>query len=1106
MPRNAAHPTVLASVLAALPVALTGQHATQSQDPKAPMYVAEASEEAREAIRGFRLERDLEVALVASEPLLCNVVAFQVTTDGRIYVSETNRIKDGVFDNREYMRWKDEDLACTTVAERVAKYERHLDDIERYSAYAEQIRLLTDEDGDGIYDNSSVFAGGFADMADGIASGVLEIGGDVWFTNIPKLWRLRDTDGDGIVDVRDGVFDGFGVHTSLIGHDLHGLILGPDRRLYFSIGDRGFNVVNKEGERLFYPHEGAVLRCELDGSDLEVVHRGLRNPQELAFDDLGNLFTGDNNSDGGDRARLVHVVDGADSGWRIGFQWLSDRGSWNREKMWWPHHDEQAAWILPPILNIADGPSGLAFDPGVGLPERYRGCLFLCDFRGGAAYSGVHALRLERKGAGFELVQHQRPIWSVLCTDIDFGADGSLYVLDWVHGWNKSGKGRVHRVTRKGQRNDAKLRANARLLNEDLTKASEAQLLAMLAHPDRRVRQRAQFALVDRGAQGSLTTAAKDVDQRSARLHGIWGLGILGRKNPETLESVLPLLDDGDADVRAQTARVLGDGGYQPARENLLKRLEDSAQRVRFEAALALYRLGMDEPHEDAVSALVKLLRDNADRDPVLRHAAVMGLSTHATTKRLRSAKGAASPAVRLGALLALRQRRDAGVADFLGDVEIRIRREAARAIFDGEIDAALPALAETLSTQSAHDEPLAWRALNACRHLGKAEHAQMVARYAADATRPIAGRVEAIKILAEWPTPHGQDRIVGNWRPCEHEDATASAQHAAQVLPGLLDGDAKIATAAAEACGKLGITAAAPALAELVKSWSGSADARTAALKALDALQATELDDLAMSFRPEDPVPLRKAAVQIFARRDPAKAAPVLASLCERAVLPDRQAAFAALGELDNPAAIPILTRWLDDLIAGKVDVAVQLDLLEAAGKRQEPEIQAKLRAYEKALNPADPLARFRVCIEGGDRNAGRSVFYDNEATRCTRCHTLQDQGGNAGPNLDRIGSQRSRDHLIESLVLPSQQIADGFATTVVDLHNGEVVAGVATKDQDGVLEIVDVTGQLNQIPWDRIKARKTSTESAMPAMGGTLTLRQLRDVVAFLAAQQKR
>jgi quinoprotein glucose dehydrogenase len=132
--------------------------------------------------------------------------------------------------------------------------------------------------------------------------------------------------------------------------------------------------------------------------------------------------------------------------------------------------------------------------------------------------------------------------------------------------------------------------------------------------------------------------------------------------------------------------------------------------------------------------------------------------------------------------------------------------------------------------------------------------------------------------------------------------------------------------------------------------------------------------------------------------------------------------------------------------------------------------------------------------------------VFYDNEATRCTRCHTLQDQGGNAGPNLDRIGSQRSRDHLIESLVLPSQQIADGFATTVVDLHNGEVVAGVATKDQDGVLEIVDVTGQLNQIPWDRIKARKTSTESAMPAMGGTLTLRQLRDVVAFLAAQQKR
>jgi quinoprotein glucose dehydrogenase len=118
------------------------------------------------------------------------------------------------------------------------------------------------------------------------------------------------------------VATGFGVHFNYVGHDLHGLRLGPDGRLWFSLGDRGLDVVTKEGRHLQLPDCGAVLRCELDGSDLELFHTGLRNPQELAFDDAGDLFTCDNNSDSGDQARLVHVVEGGESGWSIGWQWI----------------------------------------------------------------------------------------------------------------------------------------------------------------------------------------------------------------------------------------------------------------------------------------------------------------------------------------------------------------------------------------------------------------------------------------------------------------------------------------------------------------------------------------------------------------------------------------------------------------------------------------------------------------------------------------------------------------------------------------------------------------------------------------------------------------
>ena len=145
-----------------------------------------------------------------------------------------------------------------------------------------------------------------------------------------------------MADRREVLLDGFGVHTALLGHDMHGLILGPDGRLYFSIGDRGFNVTTPEGRHLFYPHTGAVLRCNRDSSELEVYASGMRNPQELAFDRHGNLFTGDNNSDGGDKARWVYVVEGGDSGWRISFQSLRTRGPWNEEKLWHPHFPGQA--------------------------------------------------------------------------------------------------------------------------------------------------------------------------------------------------------------------------------------------------------------------------------------------------------------------------------------------------------------------------------------------------------------------------------------------------------------------------------------------------------------------------------------------------------------------------------------------------------------------------------------------------------------------------------------------------------------------------------------------------------------------------------------------
>ena len=379
--------------------------------PYAPK-IAPASDEAVRAIRTFRVPEGLRVDLFAAEPLLANPVAFCLDEKGVAYVAETFRMKAGVTDTREHMEWLDDDLASRTVADRVAMYRKYLGaGFAGYSVEHERVRRLVNRDGDGRADASTIFADGFNDPAAGVGAGLLARKGDVWYACIPWLWKLRDNDGDGRADRRELLHQGYGVHVGFLGHDLHGLRFGPDGRIYFSIGDRGFNVTTLDNRNLAVPDTGSVLRCNPDGSELEVFASGLRNPQELAFDEFGNLFTGDNNSDSGDKARWVYLVEGGDSGWRIGYQFIAgpiSRGPWNEEKLWYPAFEGQAAYIVPPLANIADGPSGLAYDPGVSLlPDAYRKHFFLVDFRGASNQSGIRSFAMKPKGASFELVDSE---------------------------------------------------------------------------------------------------------------------------------------------------------------------------------------------------------------------------------------------------------------------------------------------------------------------------------------------------------------------------------------------------------------------------------------------------------------------------------------------------------------------------------------------------------------------------------------------------------------------------------------------------------------------------------------------------------------------------
>ncbi|NBV49453.1 MAG: hypothetical protein EBR95_10560, partial [Verrucomicrobia bacterium] len=292
--------------------------------------------------------------------------------DGSVYVAETHRFRFGVEDDRNHLYWYHDDLAAATTADRRAlhkKWEAKRSN-EWMTAKSELIRHVGGEQADGTFTTNKVFAGGFNDVLDGTGAGVMAWDDTVYFACIPKLWMLQDGKQDGVETGRKVIEDGFGVRISLSGHDMNGFAIGPDGRVWGTIGDRGFNLTTKEGKKYDSRNRGAVFRFEPDGTNFEVVHFGLRNPKEIAFDDFGNAFSVDNNSDQGDAARVVYVVEGADSGWEMEHQamhtfhrsiGLEQRplSRWMTEKVWELQNPVQPAFIIPPSAYISSGPSGL---------------------------------------------------------------------------------------------------------------------------------------------------------------------------------------------------------------------------------------------------------------------------------------------------------------------------------------------------------------------------------------------------------------------------------------------------------------------------------------------------------------------------------------------------------------------------------------------------------------------------------------------------------------------------------------------------------------------------------------------------------------------------
>lgn len=1163
-------------------IVLTASAAPPLVDPDLP----DGTEAAIKQIATFRVPAGLKVELFAAEPKLASPVAIGVDERNRVFVAEEYRFNRGTEENRTRPFLLEDDLQLQTTDDRLAMFRKFADKFDGgmnwFTKTADQVRLVEDTDGDGRADRSTVFATGFNEPLDGLAAGVMPHNGDVYFTCIPHLWRLRDTDGDGVADVKEKLLSGFGVNAGFLGHDLHGLVWGPDGKLYFSIGDRGFHVTSKEGITFHGPRNGTVFRCNPDGTEFEVVHRGLRNPQEIAFDQFGNLFAADNNCDKGDHSRLVQIVEGGDSGWNMAFQSLNPpylTGPWHAEKMWSAQGDASAvdlqpAWLVPAAGPLGAGPSGFAYYPGVGLPDRYAGHFFMCNYTGGG---GIESFAVKSRGASFEITDAHDFFKPINATDVEFGYDGKMYVSDFVNlDWGgRSLGGRIFSLFDPQHVASNSAKQTQQLVRDGFLKRPSDELIGLLSHADMRVRLRAQFELASRGESSAEKLHAVAINRAAStvtRLHAVWGLGQIASKRTEVLTPLLAQLEEGDEIVRGQIVKVLGDRRVTDAAPVLLKLLKEDSSRIRFFAAMALGKIAAAEPNVPigarrgdtvfpTISSLVpiprapselrrgtinlgllELLRNNADADPYLRHAAVMALAWIGDLEFLQSFASDRSAAVRRGVLLVQRRTADPRVEQFLNDEDWTIATEAARAINDVPIEVSQPALARKLAQLTTSTlavkpvaseiastsetpprvidlEPLLRRAIHANFRLGGAEHVQRVVAVAMNPQHSVRMREEAFSALAAWTELTQRDRVTGFWRPLTKRDPNVAREVLNdKLLEMLASAQGSLVTQVIELIARHGLKADEATFAEWLTDAKRPAAARVAALRLLAARQFPKLDDSLASALTSDVPQLRAAARDVIAARDATAGLRELSQVLEESSTKpatpinnvDRQRAFTTLASMKHKDADALLASWADQLALGDVPVELQVDLLEAATARREiAAINQALQRRSAALSAktaADPLAALRLTLQGGDSETGRSVFIGHAQGQCIRCHKIRGEGGIAGPDLtDVVKRNREvagglREHLLQSLIDPNAKITPVFGSITLVLNSGRIVAGTLKTEDAQQVTVETPDSKSASVPLKEIDER-TPPKSSMPPFGKVLTPRELRDVIEFLA-----
>lgn len=942
------------------------------------------------------------------------------------------------------------------------------------------IRQLVDEDGDGIFDSYRVFADKMTFPMGGVWHD-----GSLYVASPPNIWRLTDTDDDGVADRREAIVSRFGYNGNAA--SIHGCFFGPDGRLYWTDGYHGHEFKDQQG-KVTSQREGSYLfSCRPDGSDKRIhCGGGMDNPVEIDFTDSGDmlgtvniLYT---------RPRVDCLV-----------HWLHGGAYPHRERVL--NELKVSGPLLKPAHRFGHvAVSGMTRYRSGLLESSWTDDLFVTFFNSGK----VVRLKTETTGSTYEFTQHEF-LSSVSRefhpTDVLEDADGSLLVVD-TGGWFYRGcptsqfakpemLGGIYRIRRDGKMGHA----DPRGLLIDWDTLTPEDLLALFADARHAVREKAVNKAVLRGAEMiSVLNSAIETGDRSVRRHVILALGRLSQ-DPMLADLAVPALmlavRDSVPELRQMACRSLGFSHGRIDVARLFFLLQDSSAHVRRQAQTTLGMRGDSEAVKPLFQALTKL-----DIDQSERHAIVYALIEIGNAQAIRDlldsmdATGGSEALQRQSAIMAISQIDNAGLTK---DETIELMFGSDDAIFHHV----------TLQTAQSHPD---WGGELAARLREKLESATQVD----SGLKRLFSRLlqqDAVASLASEMLHHADPAkqvlvlhaiSEGEWK--QPRDAWIKP-----VAEAMLGDQVDVARAAIAVAVRSPEPVWLEGLRRVAEDQKRPVDLRMDALAALHAgaVQTETLKQLIRLYRDSVSPTETDRAAQIIgnARLNPSQLGLVTPLLTD--------ASPGQLRDLIRPFQRQLPQSVADQFLEEVDDASALLSLSEhelsdvikrfpresiTAGNR----ILDRLKRHHQ--DKLGKLEELRSRLGDGDVTRGRELFASEKA-KCSSCHRVGTLGQVVGPDLTTIGANRSATDLLESIVFPSASIVRDYSTYQVLTLGGRVFSGILVSESSDGIELQQANGKSVRILQSEVERIVPGSVSIMPAgLEQTLTEDELVDIVKYL------